>query len=103
MKIADIAEVREARVPRARPSPGVFFGARHDAGYNGRMVQIHLNGEPREVHADTTIVALLDQTGFGERRVAIEINREIVPRSAHAQRVLREGDRVEIVHALGGG
>jgi len=46
---------------------------------------------------------LLDQTGFGQRRVAIEINREIVPRSAHAQRVLREGDRVEIVHALGGG
>jgi len=67
------------------------------------MVQIHLNGEPRAVHADTTIVALLDQTGFGQRRVAIEINREIVPRSAHAQRVLREGDRVEIVHALGGG
>ena len=67
------------------------------------MVQIHLNGEPREVEVDTTIVALLDQTGFGERRVAVEINREIVPRGVHAQRVLREGDRVEIVHALGGG
>ena len=67
------------------------------------MVQIHLNGEPREVEVDTTIVALLDRTGFGERRVAVEINREIVPRGVHAQRVLREGDRVEIVHALGGG
>ena len=37
------------------------------------------------------------------RRVAVEVGREIVPRSAHATRVLAEGDRVEVVHALGGG
>lgn len=103
MKTAAIAEVHDARVHRARPSPGVFFGGARHAGYNGRMVQIHLNGEPREVETDTTIVGLLDRSGFGGRRVAVEINREIVPRSVHAQRVLREGDRVEIVHALGGG
>ena len=103
MKTAAIAEIPDARVHNARPRPGVFLSGSRRAGYNGRMVQIHFNGEPRELEVDTTVVALLDQTGFGERRVAVEINREIVPRSVHAQRVLREGDRVEIVHALGGG
>ncbi|MEP6939566.1 MAG: sulfur carrier protein ThiS [Rudaea sp.] len=66
-------------------------------------MQIRLNGESREVEADTTILGLLDRSGFAGRRVAVEINREIVPRGTHAQRVLCEGDRVEIVHALGGG
>lgn len=103
MKTAAIAETHETRLHRARSSPGVFFGGWRDAGYNGRMVQIHLNGQPREVETDTTIVGLLERSGFGGRRVAVEINREIVPRGVHAQRVLCEGDRVEIVHALGGG
>ena len=38
-----------------------------------------------------------------QRKVAVEVNREIVPRSLHAQRTVRDGDRVEIVHAIGGG
>ena len=42
-------------------------------------------------------------TGLAGKRVAVEVNLEIVPRSQHATRVLREGDRVEIVHAIGGG
>ena len=41
--------------------------------------------------------------GLAEKRVAVEVNLEIVPRSRHATRVLGEGDRVEIVHAIGGG
>jgi len=67
------------------------------------MLQIFLNGEPREIDAHTTVHGLLDVTGFAERRIAVEINREIVPRSTHGDRLLRDGDRVEIVHALGGG
>ncbi|HEX5352758.1 MAG TPA: sulfur carrier protein ThiS [Rhodanobacteraceae bacterium] len=66
-------------------------------------MQIQLNGKTRECKAATTVTELLDQTGHGERRVAVEVNREIVPRSRHAQHVLHEGDQVEIVQAIGGG
>ena len=64
---------------------------------------IVLNGSPRTVPAGCSIGGLLRDAGYGERRVAVEVNGEIVPRSAHGQRMLAEGDRVEIVQALGGG
>ncbi|MFQ5486975.1 MAG: sulfur carrier protein ThiS [Gammaproteobacteria bacterium] len=66
-------------------------------------MEILLNGERREVADDTTIsmlLALLDMQG---RRVAVEVNEEIVPRSEHATRCLQPGDRVEVVQAIGGG
>ena len=66
-------------------------------------MQIFLNGQAHECAAATTIAALLAETGHGERRIAVEVNREIVPRSRHAEHVLGEGDRVEIVQAIGGG
>ncbi|WP_115528749.1 sulfur carrier protein ThiS [Xanthomonas arboricola] len=49
------------------------------------------------------LAALLDQEGLAQRRVAVEVNGEIVSRGRHAEHALREGDVVEIVHALGGG
>lgn len=64
---------------------------------------IVLNGSARTVPAPCTIAGLLREAGHGERRVAVELNGEIVPRSAHDSRLLAEGDRVEIVQALGGG
>ena len=67
------------------------------------MVKIVLNGALREVAANLSVGALLDAEGFAQRKVAVEVNREIVPRSQHAQRILSEGDRIEIVHAIGGG
>jgi sulfur carrier protein len=67
------------------------------------MLKILLNGEPREVAAGASVGDLLDVEGYAQRKVAVEVNREIVPKSLHAQRVLREGDRIEIVHAIGGG
>lgn len=67
------------------------------------MIAIRLNGGEREVPAGTTIVQLLQWAGFGERRVAVECNGEIVPRSQHAQTALRAGDQIEIVQAIGGG
>ena len=50
-----------------------------------------------------TIAALLQEMGFSERRVAVEVNREIVPRSRHGQYQLKDNDRVEVVFAIGGG
>jgi len=67
------------------------------------MPKISLNGVERDIEPTTSVAALLVENGYAERRIAVEINREIVPKSAHSQRVLRDGDRVEIVQALGGG
>ena len=71
-------------------------------GDNGRM-DIQLNGEPREIPGQATLATLLEHEGLAERRVAVEVNGEIVPRGRHATHVLQPGDTVEIVHALGGG
>jgi sulfur carrier protein len=70
--------------------------------YNRRM-KILLNGAEREVAASTSLAELLEQAGYGARRVAVEVNREIIPRSRHAAQRLDDGDRIEIVHAIGGG
>ncbi|TDK27251.1 sulfur carrier protein ThiS [Luteimonas aestuarii] len=66
-------------------------------------MDIILNGDPTTVADDATIATLLAAQGLAERRVAVEINGEIVPRGRHAEHALQAGDRVEIVHALGGG
>ncbi len=50
-----------------------------------------------------TIAALLQEMGLSERRVAVEVNREIVPRSQHGDFQLQDNDRVEVVFAIGGG
>lgn len=72
------------------------------SGDNARM-DIELNGEPRTLPGPCTVADLLEAAGFGGRRVAVEVNGGIVPRSTHAAHELHPGDRVEIVHALGGG
>ena len=66
-------------------------------------MDIVINGEPRSVAAGTTLQALLEAEGLAGRRVAVEVNGQIVPRGRHADHALGAGDRVEIVHALGGG
>jgi len=66
-------------------------------------MDIVLNGEPRSLTHALTVLELLHGEGLGERRVAVEVNGEIVPRSRHAAYALQQGDRIEIVHALGGG
>jgi sulfur carrier protein len=67
-------------------------------------MHIQLNGQRAALPASPcTITDLLTAQGLAERRVAVEVNGEIVPRGQHDQRVLHEGDTVEIVHALGGG
>lgn len=66
-------------------------------------MDITFNGQPRPLPAATTVAQLLDAEGLAERRVAVEVNGEIVPRSRHEAHALADGDLVEIVHALGGG
>lgn len=67
-------------------------------------MDITLNGKPRRIEgASTTIAQLLELEGLRTRRVAVEVNGEIVPKGRHDAHALRAGDRVEIVHALGGG
>ena len=66
-------------------------------------MHIQLNGEPRRLEPGTTIAALLDAEGLAQRRVAVEVNGEIIPRRLHVGHALHDGDKVEIVHALGGG
>ena len=66
-------------------------------------MEILLNGEPRQFATPLSVLQLLHLEALAERRVAVEVNGEIVPRSRHGERCLAEGDRIEIVHALGGG
>ena len=66
-------------------------------------MKIVLNGHERNIAAPVSLAQLLETTGYANRRVAVEVNREIVPRSQYGERVLDAGDRVEIVHAIGGG
>jgi sulfur carrier protein len=66
-------------------------------------MDIRLNGVNHALPVDCSVAQLLAEAGLGERRVAVEVNGAIVPRSAHDGHLRHEGDRVEIVHALGGG
>ncbi|HSN39128.1 MAG TPA: sulfur carrier protein ThiS [Burkholderiales bacterium] len=67
------------------------------------MNTIVLNGQSRTCAPGRTLCDLLAEAGYAQARVAVEVNREIVPKSEHARREIRDGDRIEIVHALGGG
>jgi thiamine biosynthesis protein ThiS len=66
-------------------------------------LRVLVNGEARRVPAGCTVASLLGLLGMGERRVAVAVNREVVPRSALASQELTEGDRIEILEAVGGG
>lgn len=67
------------------------------------MIKIELNGEPFEAPVGMTVSGLLAQLGLADKRVAVEYNLEILPKSEHADTALQTHDRVEIVHAIGGG
>jgi sulfur carrier protein len=67
------------------------------------MVNIVLNGEAREFPAPLTVAELLASLQMPTRGVAVEINREIVPRHLHAEQRLHDGDQLEVVSLVGGG
>ena len=66
-------------------------------------MRVTLNGEPRELRDGVTIADLVGELGLGARRVAVEINLDVLARDDYGRRALRDGDVVEIVQFVGGG
>lgn len=66
-------------------------------------MQIQFNGEPRQIAPGTTVAELLGELEMVPKYVAVEVNLELVPRGRHAEHVLAEGDRLEVVTLVGGG
>jgi sulfur carrier protein len=66
-------------------------------------INISVNGQTKQVPAGQTVAALVDELALADRRIAVEVNQEIVPRSLYAEHALHAGDRVEVVTAIGGG
>ena len=65
-------------------------------------MQLHVNGDAIEF-SGKTILDLLEQLQLQGRRLAVEVNRDIIPKGKHAAFVLSANDKIEIVHAIGGG
>ena len=74
-----------------------FAQAQHES------MRIIVNGEPKTLDTVVSVAGLLERMAMAGKRVAVEVNGEIVPRSRHAELELHDNDRVEIVVAIGGG
>jgi thiazole synthase/sulfur carrier protein len=79
------------------PCPRVHIARMADA------LTFTLNGETRDHPPPLSVASLLGLIGLDTRKVAVELNEEIVPRSAYAATWVRHGDKLEIVHFIGGG
>ncbi|MBW7471320.1 sulfur carrier protein ThiS [Marinobacter sp. M216] len=66
-------------------------------------MQVEVNGDAMELPVGATVLTLVESMALAGKRLAVEVNEDIVPRSQHGEFVLSEGDRVEVVHAIGGG
>lgn len=66
-------------------------------------LELVVNGEPRRLPLGATVDALVENLGLERRKVAVAVNRDVVPRSQFRAQVLLPGDRVEILEAVGGG
>ena len=66
-------------------------------------MKIYLNGEARQVPDNYTAAQLVEELGLSGKRIAMEVNMEIVPRSGYDTHIFNDGDKVEIVNAIGGG
>lgn len=66
-------------------------------------MDILLNGDTHSIPSGSTVAGLVDFLQLAGRRIAIEVNMEIVPSSQYTNHTLNEGDKVEVVHAIGGG
>jgi sulfur carrier protein len=66
-------------------------------------MNIHINGQLREVAASSTVAALLTELGVSQPHIAVELNLEVIPRAEHNDKQLCEGDRLEVVTLVGGG
>jgi thiamine biosynthesis protein ThiS len=66
-------------------------------------MQIYVNGEEKQLPEATNMAQLIDLMELSGQRIAVEVNEELVPRSTFQDHLLQEADRVEIIHAVGGG
>ena len=66
-------------------------------------MRVELNGEPQELAEGTTLLSLVEQLSLAPERVAVELNRDVVRRADWPATRLSDGDRVEVVHFVGGG
>ena len=66
-------------------------------------MNIRLNGDRYPLDEGATVANLVNALALKGRRIAVEVNEEVIPRSQHAAHRLKDGDRVEVVHAIGGG
>ncbi len=64
---------------------------------------VRLNGDERECREGATIADLVEELGLGKKRIAVEVNQDIIPRDEYVRYGLKHGDEVEIVHFVGGG
>ena len=67
------------------------------------MINISLNNEPKQIEASTPLSDALIQWGFGEKKIAVAINGEFIPRSTYSQREILASDQIDIVKPVGGG
>jgi thiamine biosynthesis protein ThiS len=67
------------------------------------MMEITVNDEARRLPVGATVADLVAALGLAARRVAVEVNRAIVPRASYAEATLHDGDTVEVIHFVGGG
>ena len=74
-----------------------------DQVYIGRVMEVVVNGETRELPDGIIVSQLLETMKVTPERVVVEVNLTILKRAQHTTAVLKEGDRVEIVHFVGGG
>jgi sulfur carrier protein len=70
---------------------------------SAQPMNILLNGKTRCIDNETHLNQLIEQLSLTGKRLAVEINREIIPKSAHEQYKIQAGDNIEIIHAIGGG
>ena len=66
-------------------------------------MEITVNGEVKTLSSGETVADLVNELGLNGKRLAVEVNLEVIPRSCHTEHQLKPGDKVEIVHAIGGG
>ena len=67
------------------------------------MIRIQVNGTEQQLEEELTVVGLLEHLGLQTRYGAVEINKEVIPRSEHAERRIQDGDTVEVIRFVGGG
>jgi sulfur carrier protein len=70
---------------------------------NLKVIAVSINGVTRQLPDSTSVAALIEEMGLAGKRIALERNGEIVPRSSFAAQQLADGDKLEVVVAVGGG